>query len=411
MTGADPGVRRAGRGRRRRGAGHPPRRRGQRRGRRPGGLPAAAGARVNELDVPVGRRVGAKAATALEKQFGIRTVGQLLRHYPRRYVERGELTDLSSLPLDEHVTVLAEVLEVTGALDAAAARAPACRCASATAAARSTWCSSPPRSGRRRSSSASCAVGTVGLFSGRVGLYQGTSPARAPGVRRAAGRRRGRRAGAGGQADPDLPRGRRHPVLAGAGRDRTRSWPPCRRCRTRCRDERRGPAAGCSASTRPCASVHDPATMADAKAASARLKFEEAFVLQSALLRRRAALAALASHPAPRRARTACWPRFDARLPFELTRGQRAVGEQLAADLAGASPMHRLLQGEVGSGKTLVALRAMLTVVDAGRPGRAAGADRGARRAAPTGRSPRCSATSPRRACSAAPTWRPGWRC
>jgi ATP-dependent DNA helicase RecG len=58
--------------------------------------------------------------------------------------------------------------------------------------------------------------------------------------------------------------------------------------------------------------------------------------------------------------------RFDARLPFELTTGQRAVAEQLAADLAEPSPMHRLLQGEVGSGKTVVALRAMLQVVDAG---------------------------------------------
>ena len=58
--------------------------------------------------------------------------------------------------------------------------------------------------------------------------------------------------------------------------------------------------------------------------------------------------------------------RFDARLPFELTAGQRRVGEQLAADLASGTPMQRLLQGEVGSGKTLVALRAMLAVVEAG---------------------------------------------
>ena len=57
---------------------------------------------------------------------------------------------------------------------------------------------------------------------------------------------------------------------------------------------------------------------------------------------------------------------FDARLPFELTAGQREVGQVIEAELARAHPMHRLLQGEVGSGKTVVALRAMLTVVDAG---------------------------------------------
>src|SRR5690606_26838150 len=58
--------------------------------------------------------------------------------------------------------------------------------------------------------------------------------------------------------------------------------------------------------------------------------------------------------------------RFDAALPYQLTDGQRRVGEQIAAELARPHPMHRLLQGEVGSGKTLCALRAALQVVDAG---------------------------------------------
>ena len=57
---------------------------------------------------------------------------------------------------------------------------------------------------------------------------------------------------------------------------------------------------------------------------------------------------------------------FDERLPFTLTDGQREIGEQIAHDLAQPHPMNRLLQGEVGSGKTLVALRAMLRVVDSG---------------------------------------------
>ena len=57
---------------------------------------------------------------------------------------------------------------------------------------------------------------------------------------------------------------------------------------------------------------------------------------------------------------------LDARLPFEPTEGQRAVGEQIMAELSGEHPMHRPFQGEVGSGKTIVALRAMLAVVDAG---------------------------------------------
>jgi len=111
--------------------------------------------------------------------------------------------------------------------------------------------------------------------------------------------------------------------------------------------------------------VHRPTAMADTHTGRRRLRFEEAFVLQVALQRRRAAAAALDATP---RAPVAggLLDAFDARLPFTLTAGQEAVGAEIAADLAGGHPMHRLLQGEVGSGKTLVALRAMLTVVDTG---------------------------------------------
>ncbi len=111
--------------------------------------------------------------------------------------------------------------------------------------------------------------------------------------------------------------------------------------------------------------VHRPGEDADWRAAQARLRFEEAFVLQAGLLRRRAAAGAL---PATARVPVGdgLLSAFERRLPFPLTAGQRAVGEEIAADLAREHPMHRLLQGEVGSGKTVVALRAMLAVVDAG---------------------------------------------
>ena len=79
----------------------------------------------------------------------------------------------------------------------------------------------------------------------------------------------------------------------------------------------------------------------------------------------------------------ACSDAFDARLPFALTEGQREISDQLFADLARPHPMQRLLQGEVGSGKTVVALRAMLTVVDNGGQAALLAPDRGARRPAP----------------------------
>ncbi|HEX8496985.1 MAG TPA: ATP-dependent DNA helicase RecG, partial [Actinomycetales bacterium] len=96
-----------------------------------------------------------------------------------------------------------------------------------------------------------------------------------------------------------------------------------------------------------------------------RLKWDEALVLQVVLAQRRAAAGAQAGVPRPGRP-GGLLDAFDAATPFELTTGQREVGEVLAAELARPHPMHRLLQGEVGSGKTLVALRAMLAVVDSG---------------------------------------------
>ena len=96
-----------------------------------------------------------------------------------------------------------------------------------------------------------------------------------------------------------------------------------------------------------------------------RLKWDEAFMLQAALAQRRMAAAALPAMPRPH-TDGGIADEFDAALPFTLTAGQVAVGQTIAHDLACAYPMHRLLQGEVGSGKTVIAIRAMLQVVDAG---------------------------------------------
>ena len=111
--------------------------------------------------------------------------------------------------------------------------------------------------------------------------------------------------------------------------------------------------------------VHEPVNVFDAKRGIARLKFDEAFGMQLAMAARRAALAGRTTTPRPRRD-DGILAAFDASLPYRLTAGQEEVGETLFEELASERPMHRLLQGEVGSGKTLVALRAMLAVVDAG---------------------------------------------
>src|SRR6478735_1158599 len=111
--------------------------------------------------------------------------------------------------------------------------------------------------------------------------------------------------------------------------------------------------------------IHAPDDYSEITRAQRRFRFEEALVTQLVLARRRRAVRELGA-----RARTGerggLLAAFDERLPFELTAGQREIGAQIEADLAEDHPMNRLLQGEVGSGKTLVALRAMLRVVDSG---------------------------------------------
>ncbi|KGN31843.1 ATP-dependent DNA helicase RecG [Knoellia sinensis KCTC 19936] len=111
--------------------------------------------------------------------------------------------------------------------------------------------------------------------------------------------------------------------------------------------------------------IHTPDSWGEVTAARKRMSYEEAFVLQVALAQRRARQAqesTLARTPRPGGLLDA----FDGRLPFTLTAGQREIGETLAEEMARDVPMHRLLQGEVGSGKTVVALRAMLAAVDSG---------------------------------------------
>lgn len=112
--------------------------------------------------------------------------------------------------------------------------------------------------------------------------------------------------------------------------------------------------------------IHLPEHKADIEQARGRLRFDEALALQLVLAERR--------HQVEGRTAKPCLPRtdgiaaaFDKRLPFGLTEGQRTVIDEISADLSRSHPMHRLLQGEVGSGKTIVALHAMLQVVDNGQ--------------------------------------------
>jgi ATP-dependent DNA helicase RecG len=311
------------------------------------------------LDDRLDREFDPRTAKVLAKALDVHTVGELLRHYPRRYEQRGELTDLASLRDGEHVTVLAQISAVTtrtmknrrgnltevtvtdgrGTLTLAFFRQP--------------WRAKDMKPGLH------------GLFAGQVSSYGRKRQLIHPDCELL------------GTADPGTEMAAEHaaeiiPVYP-ATKDLA-SWKIAKAMRTvlDTLDIADDPLPaevrtryGLQSQLAAWHGIHRPVEFADIEPARLRLKWDEAFVLQAVLAQRRRAEDALPATPRiPRRG--GLLEAFDARLPFSLTKGQRTAGEEITTALCREHPMHRLLQGEVGSGKTLVAVRAMLQVIDDG---------------------------------------------
>lgn len=314
--------------------------------------------------------VGGRTAKAMADAFGLNTVEDLLLHLPRRYARRGELTKLGALSVDEHVTVLADVASVT----------------------------SRPMRGRRGNllevvvtdgqdqlaltffnqqwRKRELQMGRRGLFAGKVGDYRGRLQL----------------------THPDyllLPTG--EDVADGAGEEEAASetqdflqdyvpvyratsampsWTVARSVALVLQgmawDEIQDPVPpevrsriGLLGLGEAFRSAHRPVDEAEIEAARERLRFDEAWLVQLVLALRRREWESTRAVARPARS-GGIVDRFRERLPFELTAGQASVAEDIDADLASEHPMHRLLQGDVGSGKTVVALLAMLRVVDGG---------------------------------------------
>jgi ATP-dependent DNA helicase RecG len=312
-----------------------------------------------EWDEPLAKALGRQTAKALATGLDVHTVGDLLRHYPRRYAQRGELTDLHALRLDEQVTVLAMVETVTtrrmktrrGALTEVVVTDGRSRLAL-------TFFNQPWRERDLQ-------PGRIGLFAGTVGAYRKHRQLAHPDYVLLA-------AGSNVEAAAEEFADELIPVYAATANLPTWKISRCVRVVLDTLGAVPDPIPppirqrlGLMDAATALRIVHRPASQDDAERARHRLRFEEAFVLQTELARRResaAALPAVARRPLP----SGLLDAFDARLPFRLTAGQVRVGAEIAADIASDHPMHRLLQGEVGTGKTVVALRAMLAVVDSG---------------------------------------------
>jgi ATP-dependent DNA helicase RecG len=317
---------------------------------------------------PLGRILGPKAVKKFDDAFGYQTIADLLRHYPRRYQRRGELTDLAELREGEHVTVLARVARVEKhRMRQRKGEIIKITVTDGDSNLVLTFFTSTTRA-RHYGPHMQLKPGTHGLFSGQVSTYQRQrqlvhpefEPVAAENAEHAGTELAAEYAAAIISVYPATHKLQSWQIAAciktvldvlDVGDD---PLPPG----VRERHQLMGFAEAIQA-------VHLPLEDGDWKRARHRLKWDEAFVVQAVLAPLGGVSAFLPPRPRPAEPGRLATD-FDASLPFKLTKGQRAAGETIAADLACAHPMHRLLQGEVGSGKTVIAVRAMLQVVDAG---------------------------------------------
>lgn len=311
------------------------------------------------LDRRLSAVLGGKTADAVRTAFGHETVADLLWHVPRRYATRGQLSSLGDLPVGENVTIIAEIrsvrerrmqnrrgtiLEVsltdgTGVLSLTFFN--------------QSWRAAELTPGRR------------GMFAGKVGVYQGQRQLAHPDYELFPG-------------DVDTETAERWattPIPVYPATAKVPSWKlqkmiavaldslPDDLSAEDALAEVPHAEPGWSSLRRSLTQLHQPANDDDWRSARSRLRFAEALTLQTALVQARAEMA---QQSARSRSAGALLADFDARLPFTLTPEQQSVGADIARDLERPIPMHRLVQGEVGSGKTVVAVRAMLTVAEDG---------------------------------------------
>ncbi|MFA5918577.1 MAG: ATP-dependent DNA helicase RecG [Candidatus Nanopelagicaceae bacterium] len=303
--------------------------------------------------------VGDRTAKVLESGLGARTVGDLLRHYPRRYAVRGELTDISELKADDEVTILAEVFSTN-------ARPLHGR--------KGTILEVVVTDGRSKLSltffnqawrERELKVGRQGLFAGKVGIFNGKRQLSHPDYELIAD---------GSDVDSAVEEfaGKYLPVYSATAKMPSWKVAQCVKLAVDALDdvpdflpEKIRMKHHYPTLKEALVAVHQPTDLEEAKLARERLTFDEAFLLQLLLVVRRDQLRQLNATARPARL-GGILEAFDKTLPFTLTSGQKMVIAEIENDLAQSHPMHRLLQGEVGSGKTVIAIRAMLAVVDSG---------------------------------------------
>jgi ATP-dependent DNA helicase RecG len=302
------------------------------------------------------RVLGDKTAKSFAKNLGLVTVADLLQHYPRRYSSRGELTPITNLPVGESVSIVAEVVDARERrTKGRVSHILEVRITDGSGFLSLTFFNQAWRQ-------KNLLPGTRGLFAGKIGEYQGKLQLAHP--------------------DYELFLDEVSQFDAKAWADKPIPIYPASASITTWMIQK---ALGIVLDTlgtiedevpeqlakkhklmslnQAFEKIHRPETKTDWSSATKTLSYHEAFLLQANLIARK-----IANEKSPATIRSGgtngYLAAFDSALSFKLTKGQQSVGEEISSDLAKSYPMNRLLQGEVGSGKTLVALRAMLAVAD-----------------------------------------------
>jgi ATP-dependent DNA helicase RecG len=300
--------------------------------------------------------LGDRTAKAFAKHLDLLTVSDLLQHFPRRYSSRGELTPIDALPVGEAATVVADVVDVRERyMRGKAGNILEVRITDGEGFLSLTFFNQAWRAKELK-------PGVRGLFAGKINSYQGKLQLAHPDYELFPEE----------ISDEDAKKWADLPIPIYPAASKVSTWmiqravgvvldvlPPIEDELT---DDlvRQNKLLTLDKAIR---DIHQPAVSADWQSARDTLRFHEAFLLQATLLKRRAENATVVATP---RKAGKLLAAFDQGLPFTLTSGQIEIGNQIFEDLEQSHPMHRMLQGEVGSGKTLVAVRSMLAVAESG---------------------------------------------
>ena len=317
------------------------------------------------LDTPLKMALSAPQATALSKAFAMHTVGDLLSHYPRDYADREVLRPLNQITPGANVTVIADIMSVhEKRMSSRPGTIVEVVISDGGGEFTLTFFGKNSQEWRLKQ----LRPGLRGSFSGKVRMYKGESQLANPSYKTFESEEEEAR------DDPSLLLRHKPLIPIYAATAAETSWNlqtmidrVLRRVGTLpdpVPDDLRA-EHGLLSHTQAIRWIHSPDDEEQWMAAQDTLRFTEAWVLQCALLQRHSL--ARERHTRPRVPTPGGYlERFDAALPFVLTVDQEICAVEIATDMAQSGPMNRLLQGEVGSGKTVVALRAMLAVADSG---------------------------------------------